>query len=123
MTNRSNTGAWGAATTGAGAAILATAATACCVPVLAPLLVSVLGVSGAIWAASLEPYSRHILFASGLLLAYGFWTVYRVRPVVAGSVCPVKRPLAVRWLLWCSALLWTVALAVNGFRLWQEYLG
>ena len=34
--------------------------------------VSVLGVSGAVWAAGLKPYSPYILAGAGLLLAYGF---------------------------------------------------
>ncbi len=117
MTTKHNVGAWSAATTGAGAAVLATAATACCVPILAPLLVSVLGVSGAIWAANLEPYSLLILLASALVLAYGFWAVYRVRPVAEGELCPTKRPLPIRTILLFSALLWSVALVVNVLRL------
>ena len=79
MAKGKSVSAWSAATTGAGAAVLATAATACCVPILAPLLVSVLGVSGSIWAARLEPYSLVVLLLAGSLLSYGFWTVYRPR--------------------------------------------
>lgn len=43
-------GATGAALTSAGATMTATAAVACCVPVLSPLLVTALGASGAVWA-------------------------------------------------------------------------
>jgi hypothetical protein len=110
-------GAWGAALSGAGAAALATAASACCVPVLAPLLISVLGVSGAVWAAGLKPYSPAILGAAGLLLAYGFWTVYHRHPVADGAACPRRRPRAVRIVLWASALGWTLALALNLLQL------
>ncbi len=106
-------GAWGAATSGAGAAVLATAATACCVPILAPLIVSVLGVSGAVWAAGLKPYSPYILAGAGLLLGYGFWTVYRRRPLPADVSCPARRPRGVRIVLWTSALLWLVACLLN----------
>ncbi len=107
---------WGAATTGAGAAVLATAASACCVPILAPLLVSVLGVSGSVWAAGLKPYSLPILALSGLSLAYGFFAVYRQRAEAVG-VCSTRRPRAVRWVLWSSAILWALAVMANVVQL------
>lgn len=113
MTKKTDLEAWGAATSGAGAAVLATAATACCAPILAPLIISVLGVSGAVWAAGLKPYSPYILAGAGLLLAYGFWTVYRQPPLPAGSSCPARRPRSVRIVLWVSALLWLVAFLLN----------
>ncbi len=102
----------GAAAAGAGAAALATAASACCVPVLAPLIVAVLGAGGAAWAAGLAPYSLPILAAAGLLVAYGFWAVYRPRPAAAGG-CPVRRPLAPRLVLWIASALWAVAALLN----------
>lgn len=117
MAKKSDLEAWGAATSGAGAAVLATAATACCAPILAPLIVSVLGVGGAIWAAGLEPYSPYILAGAGLLLAYGFRTVYRRRPLPAGASCPARSPRSVRIVLWASGLLWVVALLLNIFRI------
>lgn len=113
MTQDSNARTWGAVTTSAGAAALATAASACCVPVFAPLFVSVLGVSGAVWAAGLAPYAFPILLLSGLLLGYGFWTVYRPRPGSDDATCPVRRPLPVRAVLWCSAAFWALALGLN----------
>ena len=116
MDSREHLSAWGAAGTGAGAAALATAATACCVPVLAPLLISVLGVGGSVWAAGLKPYSLVILALSGVLLSFGFWTVYR-RPAVAGRACAVKRPLLIRWALWLAAALWAVALGLNALQI------
>ena len=109
--------AWGAATSGAGAAVLATAATACCVPILAPLLVSVLGVTGSIWAAGLKPYSLLIVGISGVLLGYGFWTVYRPRAISEGKTCSAKPPVLVRPVLWIAAFLWLVALALNVIQL------
>ena len=73
-------GAVGAATTGIGAAVVTLVAGACCVsPVLAPLIVGVLGASGAVWAAGLKPYGWWILGGSGVCLAAGFWSVYRSR--------------------------------------------
>lgn len=122
MDRKRRLSAWGAVGTGAGAAVLATAATACCVPVLAPLVVGVLGVTGAVWAAGLKPYSLVIVGAAGVLLAYGFWMVYR-RPVAADGACPAKRPVLVQWILWLAAALWLVALALNILQLLAARMG
>jgi len=92
------------------------------VPVLAPLLVSALGVSGAVWAAGLKPYSLLILGIAGALLSYGFWIVYR-RPVATGQACPTERPVLVRWVLWLAALLWALALVVNLSQLVASRIG
>ena len=66
-------GAIASASTGVAAAALTVVTAACCVsPVVAPIIVSVLGASGAVWAAGLKPYSWWILvgaFASGYAIA------------------------------------------------------
>src|SRR5262245_56022808 len=96
-------GAAGAALSGAGAALVATAATACCAgPIVAPLVVAVLGAGGAAWAAGLKPYSPWLLGGSFLLLGYGFFSAYRK---VDGCTIPAEAsrrvgPRAVRALLW-----------------------
>ena len=100
----------GAAAGGVGGAGLSVAAAACCTPVLAPLVVSIFGVSGAIWAAGLKPYSGLIVAVSGALIALGFWLVYRPRPA---GVCEARRPRGVRLVLWLAAGLWLLALAFN----------
>ena len=105
----------GAAATCAGAAVVATAASACCIPVIAPLIVGVLGASGAAWAAGLQPYSPAILAISGLLLAYGFWVVYRPISAAEGESCPLGRPKGVRIALWLAAAFWILALVLNLF--------
>ena len=112
MKEKRNLQAIGAATTGTGATLLATAASACCVPVLAPLLVSVLGVGGSVWAAGLKPYSPYILIVAGASLGFGFWSLYR-QPVSETAACPARRPTGVRFALWASTLIWLVALALN----------
>src|SRR5215510_12858218 len=76
-------GTLGAAAAGAGSALVAVLASSCCVPILAPLIVAVLGAGGAAWAG-LKPYSPYLLGGSLLLLLYGLWTVYRPRPDVRG---------------------------------------
>ena len=113
-------GAGGAASAGAGAAaaLTAAAAGACCVsPVLSPIIVGVLGASGAAWAAGLKPYSPYLLAGSLALLGYGFWTVYRQpRCAPDGGVPPAPRSRRwVRIMLWSAALLWTASAAVNIF--------
>jgi hypothetical protein len=110
---RSSKGAVGAAAAGVGAAALATAAGACCVPVIAPLVVAVLGASGAAWAAGLEPYSLAILGVAGLPLAYGYWVVYRPRPAATGPACPVRGPIVPRVVLWLATALWAIAAVLN----------
>lgn len=110
---RSDRSAIGAAAAGAGAAALATAAGACCVPVVAPLVVAVLGAGGAAWAAGLGPWALPILVASGVLLAYGYWAVYRPAPGDGDAVCAVRRPLGVRIVLWLATALWLVGTVLN----------
>jgi hypothetical protein len=110
-------GALGAATTGVGAAIVTLVAGACCVsPVLAPLIVGVLGATGAVWVASLKPYSWWILAAAGLSLVGGFWSVYRPRPAcdiddrsARGRVLPRVAKVS----LWIGAVCWTAALMLR----------
>lgn len=110
-------GALGAATTGVGAAVVTLVAGACCVsPVLAPLIVGVLGATGAVWVANLKPYSWWILAAAGLSLVGGFWTVYRPRPVcdiddrsARGRVLPRVAKVS----LWIGAVCWTAALMLR----------
>ena len=110
-------GALGAATTGVGAAIVTLVAGACCVsPVVAPLIVGVLGASGAVWAASLKPYAWWILALAGLSLIGGFWTVYRPRPacdVAGGSRRSQLLPRIAKVSLWIGAVCWTAALLMR----------
>jgi mercuric ion transport protein len=111
-------GAAGAAVSGAGAALVATAATACCAgPVVAPLIVAVLGASGAAWAAGLKPYSPWLLGGSFLLLAYGFWSVYRVPKTCDAPAAAARRwsGTAVKSVLWIAAILWLAGVAANLF--------
>ncbi len=106
----------GAAAAGASAAVLATAASACCVPVLAPILVSALGVSGAIWAAGLEPYSPYLVIFAGAVLGFGYFQVYRPR-ASAGAPCPVQRSRSARIVLFVATGAWLLSAALNAIRL------
>ncbi len=90
-------------------------ASSCCI---APLVLLVLGVSGA-WIANLTalaPYQPLFLLATAGFLGAGFWTVYR-RPRVkceADSYCasPTSGRI-VRGALWIATVLVLAALAVN----------
>lgn len=110
-------GAIATASTGIASALLTVVAGACCVsPVLAPILVSVLGASGAVWAAGLKPYGWWILGASAAFLALGFWSVYR--PRAACSTADVRRPNRVldrvaKLSLWIGAVFWVAGATVR----------
>ena len=107
-------GAIASASTGVAAAVLTLVSAACCVsPVLAPIIVGVLGASGAVWAAGLKPYGGWILGVSLVFLAFGFWTVYRPRPVCSIDDAPRRARVLQRVAkgsLWVGAVSWTAAL-------------
>ena len=108
----------GAAATSASAAVIATAASACCIPIVAPLIVTVLGASGAAWAAGLKPYSLYFLVGSLGLLIFGFWTVYRPKRTCADETCSPRHTnaaRAARVILWFAAALWLGAALLNIF--------
>jgi hypothetical protein len=90
---------------------------ACCVsPVIAPLIVGVLGASGAVWAASLKPYSGWILGISFLFLAYGFWSVYRLRAACSIADAPAQGqvlPRIAKGSLWVGAVCWAAAVMLR----------
>jgi len=109
-------GTLGAAAAGAGSALAAVLAGSCCIPILAPLIVAVLGASGAAWAAGLKPYSPYLLAGSLVLLGYGLWTVYRPRPVCPPEGCPTAGAgRGVKAVLWIAVALWLLSAFLNLF--------
>jgi hypothetical protein len=109
-------GAAGAATAGAGVSLVATVAGSCCLPIVAPLTVALLGASGAAWAAGLKPYSPYLIGTSFFLLISGFWMVYRPRPATDMASCPLpssRGSSAVKWLLWLATLIWLASVLLN----------
>ena len=110
-------GAIASGSTGIAAGVLSAVAAGCCVsPVVAPLLVGMLGASGAVWAASLKPYAFWILAVAGLFLAYGFWSVYRSREQCDVADVPKQRsllPIVAKGSLWIGAVFWTAALLLQ----------
>jgi len=109
-------GALASASTGVAAAVLTVVTAACCVsPVIAPMIVGLLGASGAVWAAGLKPYGWWILGAAFVCLAFGFWTVYR--PRVSCDLGPAPRrswlTAGARISLWFGAACWIAGVFVR----------
>jgi mercuric ion transport protein len=105
----------------AGAAALgAVVASSCCI---GPLLLVILGVSGA-WIGNLvalEPYKPYFLVVTALLLGAGFWQVYfRPRPACAeDSYCarPGSATLT-KSVLWGASALALAAATVSAWAPW-----
>jgi mercuric ion transport protein len=97
-------GAFGAA----GAALMASL---CCA---GPAVLAVIGTSGAVAGAALEPFRLYFMAASFLLLGVGFWRAYVPEPSV-GS-CSTRAGRLVRPVLWIS-LVGTVISTVAPFYL------
>jgi len=104
----------GTASAGVGAAVTAAVAGACCTgPVIAPLVVGLLGAAGASAAASLKPYTPYLFAMSLLALAFGFHSAYRSRAACALQTAsrPVRITFALsRMALWAAAVIWVAAL-------------
>lgn len=90
-----------------GAVTAAIAASACC---LLPAALALVGVSGAGFAAKFAPYRLHLLVATAVALAIGFWFAYRPQKDDCGCAAPRSRKAARVGLLITTVL--TVALAV-----------
>ena len=103
-----------------GGAILSGAlASACCV---GPLVLTLLGISGAAAATRLGPASPYFQALALLLLAGAFYLAYRPARAACGpgEACPL--PGAGRWgriLLWVAA---PIVLLLAGFPRYAEYL-
>ena len=106
-------GALGAAAAGTGSALAAILAGSCCIPMIAPLIVAVLGASGAAWAAGFQHYSPYLLAGSLAVLLYGLWTVYRPRPACGPEGCPTGPGRGVKAVLWVAVAIWTLAALLN----------
>lgn len=106
-------GAIGAGATSVGAAGVAVIAATCCVsPVVAPIIVGLLGASGAAWAAGTRPYRVPILGLIFVLLAIGFRATYRRPTQCAIDSSPQRQgplPTIAKTVLWAGAICWIVA--------------
>ena len=71
----------------------------CCI---GPWSVAFLGVTGAVAVARWQPYRPLILGVAAVLLAWGFWQVYRSKKTGEGEVCAAKPPVWLKIALWSS---------------------
>jgi hypothetical protein len=105
----------GSATVGIGAAMTATLAGVCCTgPLVAPIVVGILGAAGAAAAASLKPYTFLLFSASFVLIAIGFSSVSRARRSCAVEGSSRSLPVTVivtQAVLWFSAAIWVASVA------------
>jgi hypothetical protein len=90
-------------------ALVAGIAGLCCV---GPLGIALLGVGGAVAAASLKPYRLPLLAVSFVLLTAAFWRTYRPRIVSTDVSCPIIAGRATRIGLWVAAVVWGTALVL-----------
>lgn len=112
--------AMGTATAGVGAALTATLASVCCTgPVVAPIVVGLLGATGAAAAASLKPFTPYLFALSLIMLTIGFRSVYRKTPVcVAGASTSVVLSLKIsRAVLWFASAIWIVSVIFTLYSL------
>lgn len=101
-----------------GSLAAAIAASACC---WLPLLLIGFGVSAGGVAAWFEQYRPIFLAVAGVLLALGFYLVYRPAPACEpGSACETPRPKLRRF---NQASIWIAAVLVAAFALFPNYVG
>ena len=99
-----------------GAVLTSTAASICCI---GPAGIALLGVNGAIFAAGLKPYRVYLLSGSLVLIGVAFWFASRsgtagAQAGTAGArACPVPIGRAKKVILWSSAALWVLAVAIQ----------
>lgn len=113
----SSAGAVASASTGMAAAAITVVTAACCTsPVLAPILLSVLGASGLVWTAGLKPYGWAILGGALVFLSLGFLMVYRPRAACAVEMIPRRQRILDRVAkvsLWVGAAAWLAGVTLK----------
>jgi mercuric ion transport protein len=86
-----------------GAAVAGLLGGLCCA---GPLVMAVLGATGAWAAVQLAPYRPYLLGTAGVFLVLGFFRAYRPAAACAtGRACSGGAPRRVRVLLWLAAAL------------------
>lgn len=111
----------GAASVSIGAVVAATIGAACCTgPLLGPVIVLILGASGAATLAGLKPYTPYLFGLSLVMLTGSFWTIYRRSSACAvdaygRSKHPARGPI--RLLLWIAAAIWLASVSFTLFSL------
>jgi len=113
--NRPTGNAVGAASFSIGAVVAATLGAACCsVPLLGPVIVAALGVSGAATFAGIKPYTPYLFILSALMLAFSFWTIYRPAnqcAINANGQTINAAHQSIKMLLWVAAAIWIISVS------------
>ena len=102
-----------------GSALAGIAASACCI---GPLVLSLLGVSGAAFAQRFEPLRPYFLVATYALLGAAFYLTYRPAKAACGpgEACELTRANRVgRVMLWIAT---AVAILATTFPWYSQYL-
>ena len=92
--------------------LVAAATTFCCT---GPAVFAVIGTSGVLTAARLEPYRIYFILASVALLGIGFWLAYRPKGGCIGKTCTTTSAKITRALLWIAALVTVAAIVLPNF--------
>ena len=92
---------------------LVAAATAFCCA--GPAVFAVIGTSGVLAAARLEPYRIYFILASVALLGIGFWLAYRPKGGCIGKTCTTTSAKITRALLWIAAVVTVAAIVLPNF--------
>ena len=102
----------------AGSVVSGILASACCI---GPLVFALLGISGAAFAQSFEPFRSYLLVVTYGLLAGAFYFAYRPQAACGpGAACEMPRTSRLG-----KAMLWVAAIAVvlaTAFPWYAQYL-
>ena len=92
--------------------LVAAATTFCCA---GPAVFALIGTSGVLAAARLEPYRMYFILASVAMLGIGFWLAYRPKGGCIGKTCTTTGAKITRALLWIAALTTVAAIVLPNF--------
>jgi hypothetical protein len=92
--------------------LVAAAITFCCA---GPAVFAVIGTSGVLAAARLEPYRIYFIPVSVALLGIGFFLAYRPKGGCVGKTCTTTSAKITRALLWFAALVTVAAIILPNF--------
>jgi mercuric ion transport protein len=102
----------------AGSVVSGVLASACCI---GPLVLGLLGISGAAFAQRLEPFRPYLLVMTYALLGGAFYLAYRPQAACGpGEACEMPRANRVgRIMLWIAAI---VVVLATAFPWYAQYL-
>ena len=100
-----------------GLSVVTLGVAACCV---APWAVTLFGVGGAVMLARLSFVQPYAVAATLVLIALGFWYVYRRAPRTEGNACAGAPQKPLRWFMWAAALL---AIAIDAASFAPHFFG